>query len=275
MSAEDQGRADVHRLLDILVEEVSLVDHAANKHRFLIVKRNNDMSDSNDNNGQDDPILDLAEEDDEAEQDLDASRDDDTSDDNAASRTAALSLAAEALEGLTETVELLGTASNDNTMPRLTELATGLRDVSEKLVVMAGAANDNADEAKNTPASGKDSLADTLGAARATLQQVSDLLRAQATPTKPNPADDKSTLGRQLDTLTNELKTLTTTVKEQQQRIARLEKRAGLPNSKPVGEKARTVAKHDQGDDDDGWPMDMNRSLDRESVDKSVSFHDI
>ena len=27
-----------HRLLDIVVEEVSFVDRAANKHRFLIVK---------------------------------------------------------------------------------------------------------------------------------------------------------------------------------------------------------------------------------------------
>ena len=30
---------DVHRLLDIVVEEVSLVDRAANKRRFLVVKR--------------------------------------------------------------------------------------------------------------------------------------------------------------------------------------------------------------------------------------------
>jgi hypothetical protein len=35
---------DVHRLRDILVEEVSLVDRAANKRRFLLVKREDDMS---------------------------------------------------------------------------------------------------------------------------------------------------------------------------------------------------------------------------------------
>jgi hypothetical protein len=34
----------VHRLKDILVEEVSLVDRAANKRRFLLVKREGDMS---------------------------------------------------------------------------------------------------------------------------------------------------------------------------------------------------------------------------------------
>lgn len=40
MAADD----DVHRLRDILVEEVSLVDRAANKRRFLLVKREGTMS---------------------------------------------------------------------------------------------------------------------------------------------------------------------------------------------------------------------------------------
>ncbi|HVY61524.1 MAG TPA: hypothetical protein VHF22_07715 [Planctomycetota bacterium] len=35
----------VHRLRDIVVEEVSLVDRAANKRRFLVVKRSEDMAD--------------------------------------------------------------------------------------------------------------------------------------------------------------------------------------------------------------------------------------
>jgi len=42
--AATDAEADVHRLRDILVEEVSLVDRAANKRRFLVVKRSNDMS---------------------------------------------------------------------------------------------------------------------------------------------------------------------------------------------------------------------------------------
>ena len=36
----------IHRLLDIVVEEVSLVDRAANKHRFLIVKRSDPMEEN-------------------------------------------------------------------------------------------------------------------------------------------------------------------------------------------------------------------------------------
>jgi hypothetical protein len=39
---EDEG---MHRLRDMVVEEVSLVDRAANKRRFLIVKRSDDMAD--------------------------------------------------------------------------------------------------------------------------------------------------------------------------------------------------------------------------------------
>jgi hypothetical protein len=35
----------IHRLRDIVVEEVSLVDRAANKRRFLVVKRSDDMAD--------------------------------------------------------------------------------------------------------------------------------------------------------------------------------------------------------------------------------------
>jgi hypothetical protein len=42
---EDGEAEGVHRLRDIVVEEVSLVDRAANKRRFLVVKRSDDMAD--------------------------------------------------------------------------------------------------------------------------------------------------------------------------------------------------------------------------------------
>jgi hypothetical protein len=41
----------VHRLRDIVVEEVSLVDRAANKRRFLLVKRSSQMADNGKPNG--------------------------------------------------------------------------------------------------------------------------------------------------------------------------------------------------------------------------------
>jgi len=44
--ASGDGEAGVHRLRDIVVEEVSLVDRAANKRRFLVVKRSGEMADN-------------------------------------------------------------------------------------------------------------------------------------------------------------------------------------------------------------------------------------
>jgi hypothetical protein len=41
-SEDDEHR--IHRLRDMVVEEVSLVDRAANKRRFLIVKRSEEMA---------------------------------------------------------------------------------------------------------------------------------------------------------------------------------------------------------------------------------------
>jgi hypothetical protein len=44
-ASQDDEADGVHRLRDIVVEEVSLVDRAANKRRFLVVKRSEDMAD--------------------------------------------------------------------------------------------------------------------------------------------------------------------------------------------------------------------------------------
>ena len=46
-ASKDDEADGVHRLRDILVEEVSLVDRAANQRRFLVVKRSAEMADEN------------------------------------------------------------------------------------------------------------------------------------------------------------------------------------------------------------------------------------
>ena len=48
MPGTADAKDDVHRLRDIVVEEVSLVDRAANKRRFLVVKRSGEMPDGED-----------------------------------------------------------------------------------------------------------------------------------------------------------------------------------------------------------------------------------
>ena len=85
-------------------------------------------------------------------------------------------------------------------------------------------------------------------------------------------ADEASdVVAAKLDSVVTELRAIGETVKAQQQRLARMEKRFGLPNSAPIGE--RPTRAEDEADV--GWPLDLNRSLDRESVDKAISFHDV
>ena len=76
-------------------------------------------------------------------------------------------------------------------------------------------------------------------------------------------------LAGQLAELAEALRSLTETVKEQQQRLARVEKQFGLPSS----QSPEPVRKAEP--EPVGWPMDLNNPMDRESVDKAVSFHDL
>jgi len=289
MSGRPKADGTVSRLLDMVVEEVSLVDRAANKHRFLIVKRSEEMdetttdtttSPADETNAETNPAGGSAG-DTPAEGASDPSND--------ATGNAPLAVAVAALEGLTETVELLGTLGEEEAKPKLAELATELRSVSERLVQAAGgstsrdgdgdAAENASDANAGDPAKDAADFAQVLEAVRTTLERVGSLMDAQpgdgqadAADGDTNPGDgrDGDGVAAQLTELLTELRALTGTVKEQQQRLARLEKRSGLPNSAPSGEQ-RT---RPEGEDV-GWPLDLNRPYDRESVDKATSFHDV
>ena len=282
MSARSKGGPDVNRLLDIVVEEVSLVDRAANKHRFLIVKRSDEMDETTTNPTA--PADDPSAEGNPADADK-ATPTGETNNPDASGSTddgqedSSLAVAVAALEGITEAVELLGNLGEDEARTRLGELAGELRSASERLAEASGTGSADADGADDQdgddPPKDAPDLSSVLDAVRATLQRVDALI-------KEPPADNASTangdeansgdagLSAQLAELVGELRTLTGTVKEQHQRLARLEKRFGLPNSAPSGERP---AKPEE--DDVGWPMDLNRPFDRESVDKATSFHDV
>jgi len=285
-AASRGAKAPVNRLEDIVVEEVSLVDRAANKHRFLIVKRSEEMEETTTDTATTRPATEQP-----------SAEAPNTSDTAAAPEVAPKGTAAEptegtplavavaALEGLTETVELLGTLGEQDASPRLTQLATELRTVSEQLAQVGGAQEQaSADDSESKD---DDRFASVIEAVRATLQRVGGLLEADSDDSATPPAskdkkddddDDDggsgaggpSGLGAQLGALLTELRSLTDTVNEQQQRLARLEKRFGLPNSEPSGEQPPRPEPEDVG-----WPMDLNRPLGRESVDKAVSFHDV
>lgn len=289
MTSRANAETGVNRLLDIVVEEVSLVDRAANKQRFLIVKRSNDMDETTT-----DAAATAADETEDV-QDLaaDAGEGDAVTDANDAEGSGGdaspLGSALAALEGLTEAVEVLATAGVEAAAPRLAELAVELGAVAEQLARLAGTvtpAPDTADPVGGDGQAQDDAGGDPLAVATASIRET--LARAAAaidaagkdrvagTGVSTETGDDAGTGGdtagltARLGALVAELRTLTGTVREQQQRLARLEKRFGLPNSTPSGERP---AKPD--DEDIGWPLDLNRPFDRESVDKATSFHDV
>ena len=77
-------------------------------------------------------------------------------------------------------------------------------------------------------------------------------------------------MSKQLASVATSLRSLTDAMKDQSQRLGRLEKGVGLPNSRQAPE--RPAAR--SGAEEVSWPLDLNRPMDRESVDKTTSFHD-
>jgi hypothetical protein len=263
MNKADDG---VHRLVDMVVEEVSLVDRAANKHRFLIVKRDDAMDDDN--------TTDTTTTDPSPSAAPTAKLDDGT----------ALGAALTALESLTGLVELLGSLGADQADARLAELAEELRSVAEQLLARsAGADEDIEARAKSDgakPAAPSD-FAGNVTAAKQALARLAELAakvpstQTEASPrpepaAKDSPATATPSVTESLAKLADSFRALSETVKEQQQRLGRVEKQFGLPNSAAPAERMSKATVEDVG-----WPLDLNKPKDRESVDKAISFHDL
>lgn len=285
---------DIHRLLDIVVEEVSLVDRAANKHRFLIVKRSDPMEENYADKAktpdgeaaktakQTPPENPVPEAGGAAPEDTGAPPD-----------GSMLEAAVAALERLTETVDTLSALADGDARMKIGEIAAELRALADTLVESAGA------EPAPPPEPDSD-LAVVIESVRATLQQVGSLIDAtKAAPAKAKPKSDPAQDGKDkpqgktakrdpaagddagaaaqddplrkdLAGLADSVRKLVEALKDQAQRLSKLEKRFGLPNSAPAREE------HNRPEDEEvGWPMDLNRPFDRENVDKAVSFHDL
>ena len=266
MNKADDG---VHRLVDMVVEEVSLVDRAANKHRFLIVKRDDAMDDDN--------TTDTTTTDPSPSAAPTAKLDDGT----------ALGAALTALESLTGLVELLGSLGADQADARLAELAEELRSVAEQL--LARSAGDDEDiearakrDAETKPAEPSTFAGHVTAAKQAPARPAALPAQVPAaeteTPAQPEPAvaakDSSATatpsVTDSLAKLADSFRALSETVKEQQQRLGRVEKQFGLPNSAAPAERMSKATVEDVG-----WPLDLNKPKDRESVDKAISFHDL
>ena len=276
MTQRRKADRPVNRLLDIVVEEVSLVDRAANEHRFLIVKRDTPMADTQTDTDAADEAGDLNDQADVEETGADP---EDAPNSNA---DPLLTTAVAALEGLTSTVELLGSLGADAADARLGPLAAELKATAEALLLRAGGAPSEASAEAGDAADDdarENSFEAHLAAAREALAQLASLSAAKPppapSPEAPAPEPPKApTLPQELTAslaaMTESFRTLAETVKEQQQRLARVEKQFGLPNSAPSTERVRKAEPEEVG-----WPMDLNHPMDRESVDKAVSFHDL
>jgi hypothetical protein len=264
MNKADDG---VHRLVDMVVEEVSLVDRAANKHRFLIVKRDDAMDDDNTTDTTTDAPSPPAA--------PTAKLDDGT----------ALGAALTALESLTGLVELLGSLGADQADARLAELAEELRAVAEALLARNAGDDEDVEVRAKTDAETKPSepstFAGNVTAAKQALARLAELAAkvpsAKTEPTEPAPApaakeapSTTTNVTESLAKLADSFRSLSETVKEQQQRLGRVEKQFGLPNSAAPAERMSKATVEDVG-----WPLDLNKPKDRESVDKAISFHDL
>jgi hypothetical protein len=233
----------VHRLVDMVVEEVSLVDRAANLRRFLIVKRDDSMDDTEDTTKADVPA------------------------------DSPLGMALAALESLTDIVELLG-SDVDDADPRIAALAEQLRTTGEQLLSQAGLSEeDDGDETEKAR-----SVADNLVATKAAVARLRRGKKPAPKDKKDPPEDEEKAETKKVDLapiadglakLNEAFKALSESVTAQAQRLGRVEKQFGLPNSAPPPE---PVTKSQS--EEVGWPMDLNKPMDRENVDKAVSFHE-
>ncbi|ADO70328.1 hypothetical protein [Stigmatella aurantiaca] len=229
MTSTTQGPASVHRLVDMVVEEVSLVDRAANKHRFLLVKRDGDT------------MHDAPQDISQAEGDNRAASDTSKADD------ALLAAAQQALEAVTALVEAL-TSTDGIDGVRVVEVAQHLR-------ALADALEEDEDDSEDE--------------VEARTKAANPAPAPQPAPPAPSP-DASSGVMEGLTKLTDAVRALEGSVKEQHQRLGRVEKQHGLPNSSTPAERPPKPPVEDVG-----WPLDLNKPLNRESVDKALSFHDV
>ena len=283
MSATANQDNATRRLIDITVEEVSLVDRAANKRKFLIVKRSDSMNenDTNTNPAETTPISD-----DGVEIEVTS-----FPENNIPPDTGMLQTALDALEKLTFAVESLGSVQETGARVKIEELASELSDIAERLSDATradhSASADPEDSAQDTSSSGLDQLIESV---RATLRQVGSLIDGAKGKTQDKPAKDPAAesngqtgspvttpasgvaqttaLEKTLAGLNQSLTALNDSFKGLQLRLSKLEKGFGLPNSQL---KERTQK---QTPETVSWPLDLNKPMDRANVDKAVSFHD-
>jgi len=339
---DEEDEHDVHRLRDMVVEEVSLVDRAANKRKFLVVKRRTDMGKSadeglgpevvQDEDGRYTAVEDVEKargkpkegEDEEqgkaaGEDDKDGDKDKDgepgeskKADGNAGGKqltiptpvkAGVLRIGTEALERLlsvvnqvknaTETDEKLPSPLPANLSKEIASIARLLTSIGERYPSPQA----KSDEGDKVEKAGRKISGARLNRFKEALELLQKLIEeldpkraprgAEQAPRSTDPTVPNAGAGVQPDAgaaadprqffaevpglkdLMKSVESLTEVVREQQSRLARMEKAEGLPNSR-----RREGGRPAPELQDVSWPMDMNRPITRESVTKDLSFFD-
>jgi hypothetical protein len=255
-SDETERASGVHRLVDMIVEEVSLVDRAANQRRFLIVKRRQKMADEGT------PAPD------------DAPGDGGNGGGAAPGGTVspeALTAVAEALTALTE---LVATNEAEKAFPPPKKKPKG-SDGGEGDDQDEEDDDEEDDDAKaeaERRRKAAESVTALLNQVKAALARLQTAVTAPAQKRAPAAGGSDAMMAK-LDAIAGSITKLETQLTQQGERIGKVEKNVGLPASRtPEGNGGGGGG----GDDDDevSWPLDLNAPMDRTSVDKSLSFHE-
>lgn len=265
------------RLVDIVVEEVSLVDQAANKRQFLIIKRaRNTMANSAVSKGAAGSSQPEA---------------------GGASASSASRVSDATLDALQRIAKAVGDVADEIDEPsdiaRLVAIAEQLNALVESVLEDADDEDEEAESSEDankgvgadangdatTSTGGTDKGAPTrLEEAFAKIETTLAALQAKASarseprPETSNVAPTPSGATSEGDPLAKVLTAiagLSADIKAQGQRLGRLEKGVGLPSSQATSERAPRTR-----DGEVSWPLDMNAPVARGSVDKTVSFHD-
>jgi hypothetical protein len=285
----DSRSPGVHRLVDMVVEEVSLVDRAANKRRYLLVKRSEDVADTDTDTAEadtdtdtddtatetDESETDNEDSDDGEDEDTDESDDEKPADAGAGAANAAVVAALEAMSAAVETLASAQAKAVAAPKKKPPARGSGAADDEDGDETEEEAEDEDEDEdpapprRAKSPAKRRAKSDDPFAQMKAAIGRLEGIVSGKATRAKRGPAsiDD---VAKKLDAVTTTLSDLKKLVGGQGERIGRVEKNVGLPASRPVEGKGKKKAEGDAV----SWPFDLNISVDRASVDKTVSFHD-
>lgn len=281
----NKQKKQIHRLEDLLVEEVSLVDRAANKRRFLAVKSEDGMGERGaeivtDENGNLITKKDSQVTPEEPGTEPGVGTDDSSSIEEISvfksveeviSRVEKrlsinLDMRRELFQSLNDNISRLNTVINSADMAQIDRgdkpstlvpvLAAELMEVSKSILALSKMLGGVKKEDDETPVE-----VDYMSS----LNEISLKLQELGSESVQK-NEEVVQIEKHFVALTDRITRLTDIVKSQNKKLYELEQVRGQTNVIPV-EKG-TVKK----EEDTSWPLDMNNERTRENVDKSVSF---